>query len=202
MGRSSRTPSPTFCARVWKRLRLRQSGSGRALSSRKTDGPAHRSSSARPMRRRGGCPRNNYVNWKSSLKPRKTLNDSAYLFDSSIWVAITFSSHPAHDMAMSALAKTTADCPACFCRATQQSFLRLITTPAILAAYGATAMTNSDALRVHDELQALANVAYRPEPADIESSWPKQAARATASPKLWMDAYLAAFAIKADLTLV
>jgi toxin-antitoxin system PIN domain toxin len=103
---------------------------------------------------------------------------------------------------MSALAKATANHPTCFCRATQQSFLRLITTPKILAAYGATAMTNSDAVRVHDELRALANVAYRAEPADIESSWPKLAARSTASPKLWMDAYLAAFAIKANLTLV
>ncbi|MBC8106014.1 MAG: PIN domain-containing protein [Anaerolineae bacterium] len=125
-----------------------------------------------------------------------------YLFDSSVWVAITFSSHPAHDTAMSALADTTVDRPACFCRATQQSFLRLITTPTILAAYGAPAMTNADAVRVHDELRALANVAYRTEPADIESAWPKLAARSTASPKLWMDAYLAAFAMKADLMLV
>ena len=125
-----------------------------------------------------------------------------YLFDSGVWVAITFSSHPAHDMALSALAEASVDRPACFCRAAQQSFLRLITTPTILAAYGATAMTNSDAVRVHDELRALANVAYRPEPSDIESSWPKLAARPTASPKLWMDAYLAAFAMKADLTLV
>lgn len=124
------------------------------------------------------------------------------LFDSSVWVAITFSSHPAHATALSALAEKSVDRPACFCRATQQSFLRLITTPTILAAYGATAMTNSDAVRVHDELRALANVAYRVEPSDIESAWPKLAGRATASPKLWMDAYLAAFAMKADLTLV
>ena len=36
----------------------------------------------------------------------------------------------------------------------------------------------------------------------LSGLWPSLAGRATASPKVWMDAYLAAFAIKGDLTLV
>jgi len=60
---------------------------------------------------------------------------SALLYDSNLWVALTFAAHPHHGRAVEKFASASAESPACFCRATQQSFLRLATTPALLRAY-------------------------------------------------------------------
>jgi len=40
------------------------------------------------------------------------------------------------------------------------------------------------------------------EPAELEPLWKKLAVRGTASPKLWMDAYLAAFALAGRFQMV
>ena len=130
------------------------------------------------------------------------MSDSAFLFDTNIWVALAFSAHPAHATARVAFAKASRSRPACFCRATQQSFLRLLSTPAVLRAYGASAMTNDDALRVFDGFTAHPAVAFQEEPETISTLWPRAGKRATASPKVWMDVYLAAFALSGGLTMV
>ena len=92
--------------------------------------------------------------------------------------------------------------PAAFCRATQQSFLRLASTPALLKAYGATGLTNSDALVALGALLALPQVCERDEPPGTPALWHRLASHDTASPKVWMDAYLAAFAMRGDLRMV
>src|SRR5436309_901276 len=119
----------------------------------------------------------------------------AFLFDSSLWIALTFNAHPAHAAARKTFARASKAEPACFCRSTQQSFLRLISTPPILRAYGVSSMTNYDAVGTLHGMMANPAVAYRAEPGEISSLWPEMADRPTASPKVWMDAYLAAFAI-------
>lgn len=120
---------------------------------------------------------------------------SASLYDSNLWVALTFSAHPHHASAGATFASATDESPACFCRATQQSFLRLSTTPALLRAYRADGFTNRDAVDLHATLMRLSNVRILPEPPELESTWRQLAALPSASPKVWMDAYLAAFAI-------
>lgn len=120
----------------------------------------------------------------------------ATLYDSGVWLALTFSSHPHHELAISAHKRATARNPACFCRATQQSFLRLVTTPAILRAYGAEGLTNRDALRVHASLMKLPAIRFLEEPPGIEALWHDLSRLDSTSPKVWMDAYLAAFAIQ------
>lgn len=90
-----------------------------------------------------------------------------------------------------------------FCRATQQTFLRLLTNSAVLAPYGNRPLTNSQAWKAYEAFIADHRIALRlDEPAEVESHWKRLAARNSASPKLWMDAYLAAFAIAAGLRLV
>jgi uncharacterized protein len=123
----------------------------------------------------------------------------ACLFDTNIWLASLFSSHPFHTKAQRALAQATHTQPAVFCRATQQSFLRLATTPALLKAYGAAGMTNRDALVALDALQALPQVSVRDEPPGVFALWRSLAISDSASPKVWMDAYLAAFAIQGGM---
>lgn len=124
------------------------------------------------------------------------------LFDTNVWLAAIFPTHPFHARAQQAIQQATPALPAVWCRSTQQSFLRLATTPTLLKAYGAEGMTNQDALVVLETLQALPQVALREESPGVFALWCQLAGADTASPKVWMDAYLAAFAITGGLTLV
>lgn len=81
------------------------------------------------------------------------------------------------------------------CRATQQSLLRLLTNASVLAPYGNPPLTNREAWAVCEALLADDRIVLQAqEPAGLEPLWKDFATRGTASPKLWMDAYLAAFA--------
>ena len=126
----------------------------------------------------------------------------ASLFDTNVWLASVFTSHPFHQSAKQRLQQATPAEPAVFCRATQQSFLRLISTPALLKIYGATGLTNRDAVVTHGALLALPQVCERAEPPGTPARWYRLASRDTASPKLWMDAYLAAFAMGSGLRMI
>jgi uncharacterized protein len=130
------------------------------------------------------------------------VNESAYLVDSNVWVALTFKSHPGYQAALEAMGAVTESRPAVFCRATQQSFLRLVSTPALARQYGPTEVTNDDALELLERLMAGPTVAYREEPAGLFALWQRLASNSTARPKVWMDAYLAAFAIAGGLQIV
>lgn len=82
-----------------------------------------------------------------------------------------------------------------FCRATQQTLLRLLTNRTVLGAYGNSPLSNAEAWSVYEAFVGDDRIAFRPdEPAGLESQWKSYAVRESASPKLWMDAYLAAFA--------
>jgi uncharacterized protein len=120
---------------------------------------------------------------------------SASLFDSSVWVAATFTSHPHHAASMDVLRVAKPSRPVLFCRATEQSFLRLITTGRLVTYYGATGMTNRHALAALSGLKTRPGITWADEPPGTVALWHRLADRATASPKVWMDAYLAAFAI-------
>ncbi len=124
------------------------------------------------------------------------------LFDANVWIAAVFTTHPFHRQAQAALQEATPAAPAVFCRSTQQSFLRLASTPVLLKAYGAEGLTNRDALAALAALLALPQVCERDEPPGLIALWHRLAARDTASPKVWMDAYLTAFARSGGLRLV
>ena len=63
-------------------------------------------------------------------------------------------------------------------------------------------MTHRDALVALDALQALPQVCMRDEPPGVVALWRAMASRDAASPKVWMDAYLAVFAIGGGLRMV
>lgn len=121
------------------------------------------------------------------------------LVDTSVWVAAAFERHPAHLLAENELHAATRRGSLCFCRATQQSFLRLITTPSLLRQYQATSFTNKEAVIEYTLLRSKLAVTEIDEPPGVASLWHQLATRDTASPKVWMDAYLAAFAIAGRL---
>jgi toxin-antitoxin system PIN domain toxin len=86
-----------------------------------------------------------------------------------------------------------------FSRLTQIGFLRVMTTP---AAMDGKPLTMAEAWRVHDRLYDDERVELFPEPAEVEARFREFAAGRTASPKLWADAWLLAFAAAAGGTVV
>ncbi|HEY8667577.1 MAG TPA: hypothetical protein VIL86_12995 [Tepidisphaeraceae bacterium] len=109
------------------------------------------------------------------------MNAPGFLFDANIWVGLAFAAHPSHAKATTALRAATAERPAYFCRATQQSTLRLLSTPAILRVYGVPGLSNRDALATLDRFMASPSVAYREEPPGVVSIWHHLAALPSAA---------------------
>ena len=111
----------------------------------------------------------------------------ASLLDVNVWLAAAFGAHPAHRSAQSVLLEATPATPVLLCRATQQSFLRLASTPAIFTAYQSAAITNLDALAALQSFQALPQVDLVDEPIGIESLWWRLAGLAEGAPKRRME---------------
>jgi uncharacterized protein len=126
----------------------------------------------------------------------------ASLFDTNIWIALTFPRHPHRPLAKKAFENATTKQPAVFCRSTQQSVLRLMSTAGIARSYDVPPLSNHESWLALEALQALPQVAWRDEPPGVLPHWRNLAALDTSSPKVWMDAYLAAFAIAGGLRLV
>ncbi len=125
-----------------------------------------------------------------------------YLFDTNVWLAATFPKHIFYPLAQKALVQCTPARPAIWCRATEQSFMRLASTPAVQRTYDALGQTNRSVWQALDALQALPQVVWRDEPPGVFDKWRALATLDTASPKVWMDAYLAAFAIQSGLRML
>ena len=117
------------------------------------------------------------------------------LCDVNIWFTLTVAEHVQHRTVLRWFDQVTDAASVLFCRATEQSFLRLLTTRAVMHGVQRDPLTNAqawavlEALRGDDRVQSLTT-----EPAGLEQYWAEYAARSPSSPKLWMDAYLAAFA--------
>src|SRR5262249_21175004 len=128
-------------------------------------------------------------------------NGRMWLADSNVWLALTLSRHDYHSVARTWF-HANRHHKIAFCRATQNAFLRLLTTAAVMMRYDALPFNNRDAWIEWDELLSDSAVRYVPEPKNSESYWRALTDRRTASPKLWMDAYLAAFALAGKMRLV
>jgi toxin-antitoxin system PIN domain toxin len=121
-----------------------------------------------------------------------------YLPDINVWLALAFASHK-HHRAASDWFETVQDDQCAFCRFTQVGFLRLAPTPKIL---NQAPLTLMKAWRSYDDLYDDPRVVYSDEPEDVEMFWREYTRRRTVSPKVWNDAYLAAFGRAADFELV
>ena len=124
------------------------------------------------------------------------------LLDVNIWLALVLSGHTHHEAARAWLAGEKKSASLCFCRATQQGLLRLLTTAEVLAGYGNPPLTNREAWAVVERFMEDERITFVHEPEGVEETWKALALRDTNSPKLWMDAWLAAFALRAGLQMV
>ena len=125
------------------------------------------------------------------------------LCDSNVWLALALSGHVHHRAARKWLETVVEPASLLFCRATQQTLLRLLTNASVLSPYGNPPLTNREAWSAYEVLLADERITFLPdEPEGVEPLWKKVAVRGTASPKLWMDAYLAAFALAGRFRMV
>ena len=117
--------------------------------------------------------------------------------DVNVWLALSLENHIHRPVAQAwwrAIDSTIA-----FTRFTQVSVLRLLTTR---TAMDGKPLSMDDAWRAHDKLFEDVRVAFKPEPAGVELRFREYAAGRTASPKLWADAWLLAFAEAAGGTVI
>jgi uncharacterized protein len=127
---------------------------------------------------------------------------SLCLCDTSVWLALALPDHVHHRIARAWFDEINEVASIGFCRSTQQSFLRLLTVPTIARLYGSEPIRNEDAWHVYESLLADDRVTFYAEPAGLEPHWQTFSARNTSSGALWMDAYLAAFAVSIGCELV
>ena len=128
---------------------------------------------------------------------------TVFLCDVNVWVALTVEHH-LHARACESWFEALSDSDrTLFCRCTQQSFLRLLTVSSVFAPYGNPPLGNEAAWRAYEVLRADRRVDYTAvEPVGLDERWKAFTNRPVPSPKLWMDAYLAAFAAAGNLRLV
>jgi toxin-antitoxin system PIN domain toxin len=125
------------------------------------------------------------------------------LLDTNFWIALTLDTHPGHVLAITWHANAPLGRGSLlFCRHTELSFLRLTTQEATMQAFGKKPFSNTEAARFLASVQADPTVASVPETPGTKDLWLKLAASSTPSPKVWMDAYLAASAIQSGVELL
>jgi uncharacterized protein len=125
---------------------------------------------------------------------------TSFLFpDINVWVALTHAAHVHHDVARDWFSDLPAGVRFCFCRLTQLGLLRLLTADAVM---GDEVLSQNEAWTVYDRWLEDRRVTLIDEPPALERRFRAIARGRHASPKAWADAYLAAFADAAQLTLV
>jgi toxin-antitoxin system PIN domain toxin len=125
-----------------------------------------------------------------------------FLYDSNLWVALSFDRHPHFKAACGDFGMRDSVNPAAFCRMTQHAFFRLVTAPSLQKSYNSRPISNAEAVATYEKLQSLPQVIWLDEPDGLEALWFQLAGLRSTSPKVWMDAYLAAFAIRHEVGFV
>jgi toxin-antitoxin system PIN domain toxin len=118
--------------------------------------------------------------------------------DSNVWLALIWSRHAHFEKAHSWF-EEAAEEQFFFCRFTQLTVLRLLTTESVL---GKETKTMPEAWAVWDRIWADPRVAFLPEHDHLEKEFRSRSKLSSRSPKLWADAYLLAFAAVAGLKFV
>ena len=122
-----------------------------------------------------------------------------FLIDVNLALALAFQSHIHHSAAKAWFDGLPEQQICHFCRMTQQGFLRLATNP---KAFGDEAVTLARAWDLYDAFLGDPRILFIEEPAGVEPFWRDYTQGQTFSPKVWNDAYLAAFARAVNLQLV
>lgn len=118
--------------------------------------------------------------------------------DVNVLLALTTTGHQHHAAAQKWY--EDAGLPAlAICRVTQISFMRILTTRAVMHD---DCLTNEQAWSLYESLITVGQFYFLAEPEGLEPVFRSIGAVKASSPKLWADAYLSAFALAANLQLV
>src|SRR5271154_325350 len=110
--------------------------------------------------------------------------------DANVWLALLWNRHVHSEKAREGFERSHEE-QLLFCRFTQLTVLRLLTTESVM---GMDARTMSQAWDVWDRVEADPRVAFVPEPEGLEREFRGLSRLSSPSPKVWADAYLLAFA--------
>ena len=117
--------------------------------------------------------------------------------DVNVWLALASPDHVHKLLALNWLDRQSG--MIAMTRATQKSFLRLVTTAAVM---NDKPLTNEDAWIAYDRFFADDRFAFFPEPPEIERFFRIHSVNSLSAPKLWADAWLLAFAHAAGGTVI
>jgi uncharacterized protein len=127
-------------------------------------------------------------------------SSSSFLFpDVNVWLALSYERHVHYPIARTWIERLDEDSRFCFCRFTQISLLRLLTTEAVMST---DVLSQAGAWQVYDRWLADDRIVFIEEPSLMEASFRALSHQKRPSPKDLADAYLASFASTAGLRLV
>jgi toxin-antitoxin system PIN domain toxin len=118
--------------------------------------------------------------------------------DVNVWIALIVGEHVDHQTAIEWYRGPDWD-TLVLSRVTQMGFLRLLTNQHVM---GKRVVDAGGAWEILDRVRQNRNIAFAREPASIEALWRNFTANRSVGHSFWTDAYLAAFAETAGLTLV
>ncbi|HEV2989072.1 MAG TPA: TA system VapC family ribonuclease toxin [Candidatus Angelobacter sp.] len=118
--------------------------------------------------------------------------------DANVWLALFWNRHTHSEKARLWFEQVREE-QFFFCRFTQLTVLRLLTTEQIM---GKDTKTMFEAWNLWDQAWKDSHIAFLSEPAEIEKHFRSYSRLPSRSPKVWADAYLLAFASVAGLKLV
>jgi toxin-antitoxin system PIN domain toxin len=124
---------------------------------------------------------------------------SFLLPDVNVWVAINHTAHVHHPSVIAWFNALDEQTVLVFCRQTQMGLFRLLTSQAIL---GDETFTMKQCWELFAEWINDGGAELWTEPASIETAFFRRTSTEECYPKRWNDAYLAAFAETAGITLV
>ncbi len=113
---------------------------------------------------------------------------------------MTYGGHVHHNLAKTWFEELDMEARVCFCRFTQLSLLRLLTTQAVMGAD--EVMSQSEAWDAYDRWLADGRIIFLGESPEIDAAFRSLSDQLYPSPKTWADSYLAAFAAVSDLQFV
>lgn len=119
--------------------------------------------------------------------------------DINVWLAVSYHGHSHHETALSWFGSLEEDAVLVFCRHTQLGWFRLLTTEAVL---GRDVRSQLECWALFDDWIEGGKAILSDDPARLNDSFRNRASTGSPSPKVWADAYLAAFAETGKLTLV
>jgi toxin-antitoxin system PIN domain toxin len=120
------------------------------------------------------------------------------LLDVNVWLALSVPEHPHHPLARDYWQGHAAERLA-FCRVTMLGFLRLLTHPTVM---GDQPLGATEAWLAYETWRGTGDVVLVAEPDACELLLAEWSRAGRLSPRLWTDAYLAAFALGAGYRLV